>query len=352
MKNIQAIFIILFLLIFQNVAFSKERERIGDILGMGIIDVEMISFISEDQLKREYTIPYNIQKGRVNVVDDRTMDMMISKLRSTVLVPGGEVAGVLYNFANLGGKAALTAKASNDEYSKLFLKNLEDFNIDFISVDKGLGNNSTVHLMLVTPDAEATKILKIGSSSRFSQRDFKYHLIKDYKFLLLDASLWDGKGKKSKAVFRAINTASKVNTKVALLLSDEMYVKAYRKDLVWLIQYADYVFANELEIKTLFNIQSIEEIPEHIKNFNGVLIVTLAEKGAVIFNNNEITKVEAYPLESPAIDTSGAGRAFAAGFLYGISKGESLEKSGNIAAKVASLMVQQIGSKPNKKLKE
>lgn len=353
MKSAHFLIWVLFLMMsFGEAALSKERERLMDVLGIGIIDVETISFISDDQLKRDYIMPYNIQKGRVNVVDDRTMDTMVSKLKSTVLIPGGEVAGVLYNFANLGGKATLTARASNDEYGKLFLKNLDEFNIDFVSMDKGLGNNSTVHLVLITPDAEATKILKIGSSSRFSQRDFKYHLIKDYKFLLLDASLWDGKGKKSKAVFRAINTANRVGTKVAFLLGDEMYVRAYKKDMLWLIQYADFVFANELEVKTLFNVGDIEEVQDQLMNFKGIFVVTLGEKGALIFNNGERVKVDIFPLESPVIDTSGAGRAFAAGFLYGISKGESLEKSGNIAAKVASQMVQQIGSKPNKKLKE
>jgi sugar/nucleoside kinase (ribokinase family) len=79
-------------------------------------------------------------------------------------------------------------------------------------------------------------------------------------------------------------------------------------------------------------------------------VITRSEKGAVIIEGARTVTVPAYPIET-LVDATGAGDAYAAGFLFGYTAGLGYERAGRLGALAASHVIQKIGARPEKSLK-
>ena len=91
----------------------------------------------------------------------------------------------------------------------------------------------------------------------------------------------------------------------------------------------------------LYNL-SAEETVQKVAENKSVAVVKLDKDGALIGDENSFIKVPA--LDTKIIDTTGAGDMFAAGFLYGVLNGVSLESSGKLATILASDVISHWGA--------
>ena len=107
-------------------------------------------------------------------------------------------------------------------------------------------------------------------------------------------------------------------------------------------KYVDIVFANEEEAKA-FTGKEPEEALDIIAKMCSIAIVKVGARGSLIRKGTEEVRVEAVPV-AKVVDTSGAGDFFAAGFLYGLTCGYSLEKCGKIGAILSGEVIQVIGT--------
>ena len=112
----------------------------------------------------------------------------------------------------------------------------------------------------------------------------------------------------------------------------------------------DIIFANEDEIKSLYQVDSFEEAIECIRPLVKIAALTRSEKGCVIISGDETHTVPA--AQTDVVDTTGAGDLFAAGFLYGHTNGYDLEQSARIAVQAASSVLGQLGARPEGDLKD
>ncbi|KAA6305370.1 hypothetical protein EZS27_042979, partial [termite gut metagenome] len=106
--------------------------------------------------------------------------------------------------------------------------------------------------------------------------------------------------------------------------------------------YVDIVFANEDEAKILTG-KEPEEASEIMAKMCSVAVVKVGADGSYIRKGTEKIKIEASPVEE-ITDTTGAGDYYAAGFLYGLTCGYSLEKCGKIGAILSENVIQVIGT--------
>jgi len=102
------------------------------------------------------------------------------------------------------------------------------------------------------------------------------------------------------------------------------------------------VFANEEESKA-FTHKSPEESLDIIAKKVEIAIVKLGSKGSLIKKADDVYQVGVIKVNS--IDTTGAGDLYASGFLYGLSRGLSLEKCGQIGAILSGRVIEVIGPK-------
>ena len=137
---------------------------------------------------------------------------------------------------------------------------------------------------------------------------------------------------------------------VAIDVSDPSLVERCKDDLKKiLLEFADIVFANEEEVVSLTG-KSKEEGLEEFSKLADIAVVKIGKEGALINNRGTVYKIKGFKVD--AVDTKGAGDLFAAGFLFGLTNGYNIEKSGLIGNYIASKTVQQLGARLSYSLKK
>ena len=128
-------------------------------------------------------------------------------------------------------------------------------------------------------------------------------------------------------------------------MSDVFCIERFRESFLNLVNNeADIIFANEEEIKSLYQKDSLDDCLEIISQHDKIFAITLGEKGAMIVHKDQCVKIKAQQIEN-LVDTTGAGDLFAAGFLLGYINGENLEQCGNEGVIFASKIIQIYGAR-------
>jgi fructokinase len=113
----------------------------------------------------------------------------------------------------------------------------------------------------------------------------------------------------------------------------------------------DLLFANEAEITSLYETDSFEAAAEQVRGRCRVAALTRSERGSLLLNGQTTVAIEPFRL-GPLVDTTGAGDLYAAGFLYGHTRGESLERCGRLGSLCAGQVVTQLGPRSQVSLPE
>jgi fructokinase len=131
---------------------------------------------------------------------------------------------------------------------------------------------------------------------------------------------------------------------VALSLSDAFCVHRHRDAFRTLVREIDILFANEAEITSLYERNSFEEAAEDARRDVKLAALTRSEAGSVILRGAETIAVP--PVAARLVDSTGAGDAYAAGVLAGITAGKSLAEAGAMGSRAASATIAHFGARP------
>jgi len=313
------------------------------ILGIGNAIVDVVCKVDDSFLAENLLI-----KGSMSLIDEN-IAKKLSELSAEKITSGGSVANTIAAISQLGNGSEFIGKVGLDEFGRKFISEIEKTNTKFIS-KKFSNNKSAQSFILVTSDAQRTMCTFLGCASEIDENDFDETTFKDVSILYLEGYLWD-KPEVISALKKSISFAKNNNTKIAFSLSDLFCAARHKSDFTSLIlNDLDILFANENEIKELLAVQNIDEnnfAKLHdffTKNKKLTAVVTRGENGCVIFNHEQIIELNAQKV-AKLIDTTGAGDCFAAGFLFGINNGFSLEKSGEIGNHIAAQIIQKFGAR-------
>jgi sugar/nucleoside kinase (ribokinase family) len=207
-------------------------------------------------------------------------------------------------------------------------------------------------MVLVTPDAQRTMQTCLGSAGMVGPDDIDAAQIQARPLHVLrglsvgrparQAGLRQGRGDRARS--RASRTA--------LTLSDTFCVDRHRDEFLELVDgHVDVLFANEFEIMALYKTDDLQAAIEAVRGRCEIAAITRSEKGAIIVTREQTVEVPAHPVEK-VVDTTGAGDLFAAGFLYGLTRGMAPSECGRIAAISASEIISHMGARPEAKLSE
>jgi len=103
----------------------------------------------------------------------------------------------------------------------------------------------------------------------------------------------------------------------------------------------DLLFCNEDEANEYAKVQTLEDALVSLERIAKAFVVTLGCKGALAFDGTRYHNID--PVRVLAVDTNGAGDAFAGAFLYGLTKGFGFEKAGRLASYTSAQVVSQLG---------
>jgi sugar/nucleoside kinase (ribokinase family) len=137
---------------------------------------------------------------------------------------------------------------------------------------------------------------------------------------------------------------------VALTLSDPFCVERHRQHFLDFIKSGvDLLFANELELLTLYQTADLSEACARLRSDCALAAVTRGEKGSLVMTPSRMVDVAAEPV-ARVVDTTGAGDLYAAGFLFGCARGLDLPACGQLASIAAAEIISHIGPRPETSL--
>ncbi len=315
-----------------------------DVLGIGNAIVDILSF-SDDKFLTEN----GFAKGSMTLVDENVAKEFYAKLGQTTECSGGSVANSLAGLASLGAKTAFIGKVRNDQLGAIFTHDLHAVGVYFDSKPATNGP-ATAHCMIcVTPDAQRTMVTYLGACGTVSENDKDDALIQRSNILYIEGYLWDAEAAKA-AIRSSIATAKKYDKRVAFTLSDTFCVDRHRKEFLQLIENdIDILFANEAEIKSLYETDDFDTAIAKIRGKVAIAAVTRSEKGSIVVTIEEITTAPTQPVHN-LVDTTGAGDLYASGFLFGMSRGWDMLSCAQLGNKCAGQIITQLGARSQKKL--
>lgn len=315
------------------------------VVGIGNAIVDVLAKCEDAFLER-----HNLVKGGMALIDAETAAALYGEMGPAIEVSGGSAANTIAGLAALGGKAAFIGKVGDDALGEIFAHDIRSLGVKFDTLPgKGIGQTAR-SFVLVTPDAQRTMNTFLGASQELGPDDVDEITIKSAIITYLEGYLWDPPRAKE-AFIKAMDIAKDAGRFVALTLSDSFCVDRYRDEFLDLVEHRiNILFANEQEIKSLYQTYDFEEAKKHVSGHVDIAVLTRSEKGSVILSAEHEIDIPARPVE--VVDTTGAGDLYSAGFLFGLTHGYSLENSGKIGAMAASEAISHLGARPETDLKE
>lgn len=305
------------------------------ILGIGNALVDILVQLPNDEPLHKLNLP----KGSMQLIDQSTMRRIAetTSFLNKHVATGGSASNTSVALARLGCNVGFIGKVGCDEIG------------DFYATD--LNNNSvTPHLLksdlpsgrcnvLISNDSERTMATYLGAAVTLSAEDLNIDIFRQYDILHIEGYLVQNYN----LITRAGQLAKEAGLTISIDLASYNIVAEnieFLQDFV--SKYVDIVFANEEEA-TAFTQLPAEQAVHSIAQQTSLAIVKVGAKGSYIKQDETLYHVPAEKVK--AIDTTGAGDVYAAGFLYGYANNLPLTRCAEIGTSCAAQVIQEIGAK-------
>ncbi|MEE2718122.1 MAG: adenosine kinase [SAR324 cluster bacterium] len=309
-----------------------------DVYGICNPLIDLLSHVPEPFLgERE------LEKDRMYLVDLEQQQGILMALAAQNLpiefAPGGSGANTMIGITQLGGHAAFTGKVGLDEHGDSYRDGLEEQGVkSCLGTGPGTTGSS---LILVAPDAARTMNTHLGMCQQLEAADIDLEALSSSRYLYVTGYLWDTDTQKT-AVRHALTKAQEFGVRVSLSLSDPFCVNRHHEDFVRLLRESvDLVFCNQEEAFLLMETSVSQEAVNRLGEWVETVVMTMGVNGALIRHQGETVYVDALPVSVE--DTTGAGDAFAAGYLYGVTHDKTPLESGRIASALAGAVIAHTG---------
>lgn len=316
-----------------------------DVLCIGNAIVDIIARCDE-----AFIADNGIIKGAMNLIDMERAELLYSRMGPAIEASGGSAGNTAAGVASFGGRAAFFGKVANDHLGAIYTHDIRAQGVAF-DTEPLPGEPPTARSMIfVTPDGERSMNTYLGACVELGPEDVEEDKARGAQVTYFEGYLWDPPRAKE-AIRRTAEIAHSAGREVAMTLSDPFCVDRYRDEFLELMRSGavDIVFANESELKSLYQTSSFEAGLDAIRKDCAVAAVTRSELGSIVVRGDETVPIEAMEI-GELVDTTGAGDLYAAGFLHGYTTGRSLETCGNLGSLAAGLVIQQVGPRPRQNL--
>lgn len=308
--------------------------------------VDILLRISDETL-----VALQAEKGTMRLVDDSEQAALFHKLDLTDarICSGGSVANSLVSFAQLGGSAGLIGAIGSDGYGHTFRTEIEKCGV-ILGSEPREGTTTGTCISLITPDSERTMRAHLGEAAKLDPERVNHKLIQDSEWLFVEGfPLLNGPEGRN-AVRAAVDVALNAKTKVVVTCSEPIVIAIAGDDLKAALKGSSLLFANEEEAKALSGQNTITDAFNSLSDTYPGVVVTAGPNGSYVSWNSKKSIFPAF--NATPKDLTGAGDMFAAGFLYGINHGFSAEESAKRASFLAKQVIEQIGARLTKDLRE
>ena len=289
-------------------------------------------------------VEHGLRKGAMSLIDAATAERLYRVMGPGREMSGGSAANTVAGIAALGGSAAYIGKVADDQLGDVFTHDIRAIGVAYDTPPLTEGLSTARCLIFVTPDAHRTMQTFLGATTQLGPEDVNMDYIESSRLVYLEGYLWD-QPRAKKAMRDAALRAQASGVQVSLTLSDAFCVDRFRAEFLDLVEHhVDVLFANEAEILSLYQVATFEEALERVRPHCRVAALTRSEKGSVVVSGDEVHAIPAVPGVS-VVDTTGAGDANAAGFLYAYTRGFDLAACGRLGGAMAAEVIGHYGAR-------
>lgn len=301
-----------------------------EVLGIGNPLVDYIIHVDEN-----YLASLSGFKGGMEIVDHQTMQKIVSKHPPSLKLAGGSAINTIKGLASLEIKCAITGKIGTDSEGKELIASLASKGIKPLFLESSLPTGHAA--CLITPDGQRTCRTYVGPMSTFRPEHLNPAYFENVKLVYLEGYnlTFDG------ITEQAMKLAKEAGAKIAFTLSSIEIALGYKPQIIGLLaNYVDILFANEEECTALTKLDPNAGC--HILKDLCDVVVIHGLKGCWLGQKKYEAFIPTTPV--PPLDSTGAGDAFASGFLYGYLTGTSLEKAVLYGTRAGREIVQILGA--------
>lgn len=305
------------------------------IIGMGNALVDVLVRIDDDSLLEKLHLP----KGSMQLIQEDTLSE-IRKYTSGMKIhrsTGGSAGNTVCALAALGANPGFIGKIGQDETGAFFGDTLRQRGVNALlaTCDLPSGIAST----FISTDGERTFGTYLGAAATLRAEDLSRKMFAEYNYLYIEGYLLQDHD----LMLRAVQLAKEEGLQVCLDMASYNVVEAERDFFDQLIvKYVDIVFANESEALA-YTGKAPHEALEEIASKCSIAVVKTGKEGSLVKKGTEVIQLLSCPVDN-VLDTTGAGDFYAAGFMYGLTCGYSLEKCVQISTILATAVIQEVGT--------
>lgn len=330
----------LYLTLGGPVSYKIPRgARAYDVTGLGNALVDALVRVDQDSLLDEMSL----NRGHMHPVDHAAWEGAFKRVEGfgAELQSGGSCANTIAALGLMGAHSIYCGQVGDDDLGRLYIERLQEACGDHalrVTPDMPTGKCLSI---ISGADAERTMLSDLGAAIHLPELGHFADRIRNSRLLHLTGYLLLGDPMRARAI-EAMKIAKEAGVPVSLDAADPFVVETVG-ELMWQVieDYADIVFLNAEEAATLCGVPA-EEALEKVAAVVETAVVKLGSRGSVVSHRGEVVRAGIHKVD--AIDTTGAGDAYAAGFLYGLLHDWGPAEAADLGSRVAAMTVAQIGA--------
>ena len=311
------------------------------LLGISNAIVDVLAHVDE-----EFLGDIGAELGSMTLIDQNRAHEIYNQMGPATEMSGGSVANTVAGFANLGGATAYIGKVRDDQLGRIFNHDMESLGVDIRLPKAADGAPTARSHVLITADGQRTMQTYLGACLELGLADISDETVGAPKAILLEGYVWDIAEGPALAR-KAIEIAHRNGTTVALSLSDSFCVERHRDSFVEFVRDGvDIVIADEDEVSALVETGDFDDTLAALDDFDNLFAITRSAKGSVIvYGDEKIVQPAAGVSSEQIVDTTGAGDAYCAGFLFGWANDLPLSHCAQYGTYCATKVIQQLGGR-------
>ena len=285
-----------------------------DVIGFGALNLDKIIMVDK--------IPKSDEEGFIKSID---------------MFSGGSAANTIVGLARLGLNTGYIGKVGDDGEGSTLIESMLYQGVDIAGIKVSNGR-SGLCLAFVDTNGDRALLIDPGVNDNITLDDINIDYVRKTKFLHLSGFIC----KESKQSFETQKVLMREINKTKISFDPgQIYAEMGLKKLRDIIKNTDIILSNKNEIKMLTGLDYKDGAQLLLNKGVEIVVVKLGVDGCYATNSEREFKIPIYNVN--VIDTTGAGDAFNAGFLYGLIKDKNIEECGKLGNKVASFCIQKIG---------
>ena len=307
------------------------------ILGIGNALTDILAILPDDTLLKKFHLPL----GSMQHVDMETGDRIWSALKEVGVkyVPGGSAANTITCTSIFGMPSGYIGKIGDDELGQLFKSTMEQFGVKTTMLHSEKSSGRCM-VFITGANAERTFADYMGAALEMGPEDLKPEFFEGYDYFHIEGYLVQNQ----ELIAKAVQMAKDAGCIISIDMASYNVVESNNAFLHNLVdKYVDIVFANETESRAFTKlddaVEGLRELAKHCE----IAVVKVGKDGSWVKDGAEEHFIPAWPAK--AIDGTGAGDTYAAGFLYAHALGMPLKACGEIGSIIAAKVVEVVGTK-------